>query len=606
MTPPVDTPPEAQKRKGSGYPWASWDCIHLPMRNDVEFRRVAAQVAKRGATDKQRSKYGVRGLSMLSRLSSVDFPRSFPPDSMHLWFENIIPNLVKHWRGKYRVEVLDKDAGFEADDESSGADEPPAKRHRARQKKVVDKNAKGPNKKAVGKVKEPKVISTDDPYNIKALHWETKSREIAASASSFPLLFGPLLRNFLEHIHEMTAAEWQLFTFLLAPVYLKDLLPNEDYEEFISLVEGVQLSCDHSLEEGDFLEMEQRMVQFSRYYERRYYRMEWARLKSCLPVFHQILHVTQGLRWAGPMYVYSQWAMGRFCGSLAGMAKSRVATNRNISNNLLMLEHKNTLRYVIDHGLPDSASDEDSDGNIRLANFLTKRLRKSRPPDAGRGLTSKVDKIVFCGPSKARALTAYERTCLKSFFLEERVRVEARYLDESDLIAEADSFGIPTHCRTYRSAGYDTCKRGDLYPFKSTSSTARRSNQSRSTSLVRFESRSSDQGSNESCYGEILFYFTIDLPHECVYAHHQVAPTGVENTSLQLQMKERGPIRERVNNEILFVYVRQFEVFRDGRLLYCEGKGVRRVILANNVHELIGLLKKGKREYIVRLYTALF
>lgn len=85
---------------GSGFPWVTWDRKSLPMRNDKKFRLVAEQVARKGATNKQKSKYGVKGLSILSRLSSIDFPRSFPPDSMHLWFENVIPDLVKHWRGK--------------------------------------------------------------------------------------------------------------------------------------------------------------------------------------------------------------------------------------------------------------------------------------------------------------------------------------------------------------------------------------------------------------------------------------------------------------------------------------------------------------------------
>lgn len=98
ITPPADAPPEAQERKGSGYPWATWDHrhAHLPMRKDEEFRKVAEQVARKGASSMQRLKYGVKGLSILSRLSSIDFPRSFPPDSMHLWFENVIPDLVKH------------------------------------------------------------------------------------------------------------------------------------------------------------------------------------------------------------------------------------------------------------------------------------------------------------------------------------------------------------------------------------------------------------------------------------------------------------------------------------------------------------------------------
>lgn len=145
MSPPIDAPIAAQKRKGSGYPWASWDREDLPMRHDKEFRHVAAQVARKGATEKQGSKYGVKGLSILSRLSSIDFPRSFPPDCMHLWFENVVPDLVKHWRGKYRISVDQapdaaagaregdgSEADLDGETSSQNTGEPPAKRRKVR------------------------------------------------------------------------------------------------------------------------------------------------------------------------------------------------------------------------------------------------------------------------------------------------------------------------------------------------------------------------------------------------------------------------------------------------------------------------------------------
>ncbi|RPB14500.1 hypothetical protein P167DRAFT_484316, partial [Morchella conica CCBAS932] len=216
MTPPTDAPESARARRGSGYPWVSWDreVDLLPMRTDEEFRMVAGRIARRGATAKQKSKYGIKGLSILSRLSSIDFPRSFPPDAMHLWFENIVPDLVKHWRGKFAM---------------------------------------------------AKAIRNDDPYNIPLKEWEKMSTDIASSASNFPKLFGPLLRNFLEYINMMTAAEWQLFSFLIGPVYLKGLLPEEDYIEFISLIETIQLTCDHSISTEDLEESQRNVQRFSEY-----------------------------------------------------------------------------------------------------------------------------------------------------------------------------------------------------------------------------------------------------------------------------------------------------------------------------------------------------
>lgn len=620
VSPPNDTPMKAQRRKGSGYPWIEWDREDLPMRNDVEFRRVAKQVARRGATDKQRSRYGVKGLSILSRLSSIDFPRSFPPDAMHLWFENVIPDLVKHWRGKYRVEVLDiSDGASEADDESSQAENFDDRYQSSNKRKLTANSQRSKNKKRKKtgsmRVKQPKAVVTGDEYNIRLQTWEKLSRQIADSAPTMPSLFGPLLRNFIEHIHEMTAAEWQLFTFTLAPVYLKDVLPDEDYQEFISLVEAIQLACDYLITRNELVEIDQRIQRFSRYYEQRYYRMEWARLKVCLPVFHQILHVPQALRWTGPMYVCSQWAMERLCGTFAGMAKSRVSTNRNLSNTITMLEQRSTLVYVIDHQAPNS-SDEDSDGNIRLSNFLVKRLAKSRPPDAPHmdsnyhpTLHRGVDVVLFVGPSSFRALTTHERMCVKSFILRERgyqnysQDYELEGLDEERLGAEADSFNIPSSCRIFRSALFNTTERGDPYIFKSTSSTAQRSNQSRSTAFICYDSYPRLENHNpRSKFGEVIFFFTLTIPEDLVCG----VPILDPKIRLQIREKERGPVRDRQENEILLAFIRHFSVCKDGKLLYRRDKGVLQVIVASDICELIGLLWKDKTQYVVRKQGALF
>lgn len=96
--------------------------------------------------------------------------------------------------------------------------------------------------------------------------------------------------------------------------------------------------------------------------------------------------------------------MERFCGTLAGVAKSKVSNNRNISNTLTMLEQRNSLIYVIDCGTTSpNSSDEDSDGNILLSNFLAKRLQNARPPDTENPnpkLAPTVDVLSFTGPSR--------------------------------------------------------------------------------------------------------------------------------------------------------------------------------------------------------------
>ncbi|KAJ7808167.1 hypothetical protein B0H14DRAFT_3482564 [Mycena olivaceomarginata] len=46
--------------------------------------------------------HGIKGLPALCRVGSMDSAHSYPWDFMHLLFENIIPNLVKLWSGKFK------------------------------------------------------------------------------------------------------------------------------------------------------------------------------------------------------------------------------------------------------------------------------------------------------------------------------------------------------------------------------------------------------------------------------------------------------------------------------------------------------------------------
>ena len=44
---------------------------------------------------------GIKSKSILFELSSINFPRSFPVDIMHLFFENITPQMFKLWSAHF-------------------------------------------------------------------------------------------------------------------------------------------------------------------------------------------------------------------------------------------------------------------------------------------------------------------------------------------------------------------------------------------------------------------------------------------------------------------------------------------------------------------------
>src|SRR5260370_40897350 len=52
--------------------------------------------------EQRAKKYGIKGVPVLSSISSISFPSSFPFDFMHLIWENLIPNLIDFWTGAFK------------------------------------------------------------------------------------------------------------------------------------------------------------------------------------------------------------------------------------------------------------------------------------------------------------------------------------------------------------------------------------------------------------------------------------------------------------------------------------------------------------------------
>lgn len=123
-------------------------------------------------------------------------------------------------------------------------------------------------------------MKTDDPYNIVPEKWLGIGIDMADSSATFPAIFGDTIRDFTQHCHHLKAAEWKIFTLQLAPIYLEGLLPDKDYDEFLNLVDTLQLCCDYEITENEIIVVEERLKRFARYYEDRYYGKRWERLSA--------------------------------------------------------------------------------------------------------------------------------------------------------------------------------------------------------------------------------------------------------------------------------------------------------------------------------------
>ena len=129
-------------------------------------------------------KFGVKGRSILSDIDSLSFPQSFPPDFMHVAWENVVKTLVTLWSGDYK-----------------GLDEGCRK------------------------------------YRIDKAVWKEVGARGMASNSTIPSTFGPRIPNIFEKGSYMSADMWSFWTQFLAPVLLRDSFKeSECYDHFIYLV----------------------------------------------------------------------------------------------------------------------------------------------------------------------------------------------------------------------------------------------------------------------------------------------------------------------------------------------------------------------------------
>ncbi|KAH0604134.1 uncharacterized protein H6S33_007165 [Morchella sextelata] len=473
--------------------WKTYEPSQLPMRNDDQTRKIAAHVVQTG-DDNVAKKYGIKGLSCLYQLSSIDLPRSFPPDAMHLWWENIIPDLVEHWRGKFFSDIATAQIHAAGQDDQDSA---PAK----------------PSMK--------KFHKTRDLYNIPPDIWEDIGRDMLASAPSFPALFGDPIRDFTEHCHHFKAAEWKTFAFLLAPIYLKDNLPEEDYSEFINIIDAVQLCYKNELTLAEINVVESRITRFIEYYERWYYGQKWERLPACLPVFHQALHVANGIRWAGPMFVYWQWPMERVCGMIAATAKSKVSANRNMAITMVLNERRNHLPYVLpkisneDDVADGSGQYEDEDGNILLHRLFTKRLDKASANQYSKDIQH-ASFSTFHRPTKPHVLSNWQRRALKGYF---QLQHDVSLLTLGVSPSEQNSVEIFDHQIALENLPMKCMKWSSYTPsflentvekWCVTSSQMRRVNSTRNSSMIMYNMTLADGSVNVS-FGEVLFFFTVDF-----------------------------------------------------------------------------------------------
>jgi hypothetical protein len=228
--------------------------------------------------------------------------RSFPIDSMHLFYLNIVPNMRDHWQGNFFP--WEKQPG------------------------------------AFGTAQQTKVKPSGEPYCIRVDNWMHINNDI--SLMVHPTAFGDRIRGIADF---RKANEWKTWAQVISPILLKGRLPDPFYSEWIKLVYAMTLATDYSVSQEDIQLVRESMISFVNHYHDLYYRYQNNRLPACRAVFHALLHVADCMEWVGPMWSYSQWVVERMFSLWTPKVKQRATASRNLSLAMLRSSWVSNLGY---------------------------------------------------------------------------------------------------------------------------------------------------------------------------------------------------------------------------------------------------------------------
>jgi hypothetical protein len=527
---------------------------------------------------------------------------------MHLFYENIIPDMVKHYRGVFFKPKAEPSASVDgcksnpddAEAPQQNTADPDAEKSRKR-KSHPPQVASGPQttkRPKTGRTQEStKFRQTDDSWNVHLTDWQGIGDDQQASSCMLPHSFGRAPRNFAAHCHEFSGEEWKQQATLFLPIYLQDVLPREHYEQFCALTQAMNDATENIITDLEIDKVEDALCKFLGYYERTFYNMEWAQLPACLPVFHQLAHVADALRWIGPMPIYAQWGMERMCGILTSSVKSRVDANRNMELTLQKIEQKHMLGFVVHPddwvqtgtAAPDNTV-EDTDGNLLLSRVFGRRIGLSRPPLPRSPLTSSMANYVFDKMVEQRPLETLERQRLKAYV--QGLAKHAHLVHLQSISFPADFTVHAWKWCHFRDDGDNT-----KVDFKITSAAYRPHNNTRNSSMIAYEREpnSPNPDNLDLAYGEVQFFFSLWLPAELPHA-------ALEQPD---QEDGGGPGPNTAMHHL--AYIQDIPVVADGAIVRRQTGGGFKVIAVKDIGCQIGLMQKGpgKRQYLVRKYGAL-
>lgn len=202
--------------------YPEYDPRNLPLRTHQEFIQQALQITEEINPDLA-TLWGINHLSILAEIPTLDFPRSFVIDIMHLLYEGLSRIMVSHWSGDFF----------------------------------------------------PQTLTLADPVThvIGSKLWERIGSQMNQSKFTFPTSFGKAPRDISKYRKGFQASEWMNWLTIFSPIMLKDCgLDEEYYQQWISVCNAMILCRQWTLTDVEINTIKEKFACFVEYYEKVGYR----------------------------------------------------------------------------------------------------------------------------------------------------------------------------------------------------------------------------------------------------------------------------------------------------------------------------------------------
>ena len=103
--------------------------------------------------------------------------------------------------------------------------------------------------------------------------------------------------------------EFQLYTFVIAPILLYGILPTKYWSHYCQLVRGFQIICQYSLIHKQLKDAHTLFCVWQWNFKLFYYQLRHDHIHFVRPAVHQVIHLVPEAFQKGPSICYAQWTM---------------------------------------------------------------------------------------------------------------------------------------------------------------------------------------------------------------------------------------------------------------------------------------------------------